>query len=69
MLAARRPCIAVVYIYAEGLLLLVLALLLSTRMSSLAAGVLGIALFGAAWLAGVVGSLGSHLDRSGRWAV
>lgn len=31
-------------------------------MSSLAAGVLGIALFGAAWLAGVVGSLGSTFN-------
>jgi ABC-type transport system involved in multi-copper enzyme maturation permease subunit len=57
-----NPVLVVVYIYAEGLLLLVLALLLSTRMSSLAAGVLGIALFGAAWLAGVVGSLGSSFN-------
>ncbi len=54
--------VLVVYIHAEGLFLLVLALLLSTRMSSLAAGVLGIALFGAAWLAGVVGSLGSSFN-------
>lgn len=57
-----NPVLVVVYIYTEDLLLLVLALLLSTRMSSLAAGVLGIALFGAAWLAGVVGSLGSTFN-------
>jgi ABC-type transport system involved in multi-copper enzyme maturation permease subunit len=57
-----NPVLVVVYIYTEGPLLLVLALLLSTRMSSLAAGVLGIALFGAAWLAGVVGSLGSTVN-------
>ena len=34
-------------------------LLLSTRLSALAAGVAGMALFGIAWLAGVVGSLGA----------
>jgi hypothetical protein len=31
-------------------------LLLSTRLAALAAGVIGVALFGVAWLAGVVGS-------------
>ncbi len=36
-------------------------MLLSTRLSALAAGVVGIALFGTAWLAGVVGSLGLDL--------
>ncbi|MGH9056639.1 MAG: ABC transporter permease subunit [Acidimicrobiales bacterium] len=56
------PILVVIYIYAEGLLLLVLALMLSTRISSLAAGVLCVALFGAAWLAGVVGFLGASFD-------
>ncbi|MGH9130825.1 MAG: ABC transporter permease subunit [Acidimicrobiales bacterium] len=59
-----NPALVTVYLFAEGLLLLTLALLLSTRMSTLAAGVLGIALFGSAWLAGVVGSLGSAFDIS-----
>ncbi len=54
-----NPVLTTVYLFAEGLLLLTLALLLSTRMSTLAAGVVGIALFGAAWLAGVVGFLGT----------
>jgi ABC-type transport system involved in multi-copper enzyme maturation permease subunit len=54
-----NPALVAVYLFAEGALLLTLALLLSTRLSVLAAGVLGVALFGAAWLAGVVGSLGS----------
>jgi ABC-type transport system involved in multi-copper enzyme maturation permease subunit len=34
-------------------------LLLSTRLSTIAAGVIGVAVFGIAWLAGVVGSLGA----------
>jgi hypothetical protein len=36
--------------------------LLSTRLSTLAAGVVGVALFGIAWLAGVVGSLGAAFN-------
>jgi ABC-type transport system involved in multi-copper enzyme maturation permease subunit len=46
------------FLFAEGAVLLTLVLLLSTRLSALAAGVIGVALFGMAWLAGVVGSLG-----------
>ncbi len=44
--------------------MLTLALLLSTRLSAIAAGVIGIALFGAAWLAGVVGALGATFNIS-----
>ncbi|HET9077221.1 MAG TPA: ABC transporter permease subunit [Acidimicrobiales bacterium] len=56
------PVVTAVYVFGEGLLLLTLALLLSTRMSTLASGVVGIAAFGAAWLGGVVGSLGTALN-------
>jgi hypothetical protein len=37
-------------------------LLLSTRLPVIAAGVIGVAVFGAGWLAGVVGSLGSAVN-------
>jgi ABC-type transport system involved in multi-copper enzyme maturation permease subunit len=47
------------FLFAEGAVLLTLVLLLSTRLSALAAGVIGVALFGMAWLAGVVGTLGT----------
>jgi ABC-type transport system involved in multi-copper enzyme maturation permease subunit len=57
-----NPLLAAVYLFAEGALLLTLALLLSTRMPAIAAGVIGVAVFGAGWLAGVVGALGSTLD-------
>jgi ABC-type transport system involved in multi-copper enzyme maturation permease subunit len=55
---APNPVQAAVFLFAEGTVLLTLVLLLSTRLPTLAAGVIGVALFGIAWLAGVVGSLG-----------
>jgi ABC-type transport system involved in multi-copper enzyme maturation permease subunit len=56
---APNPAAAAAYLLAEGVVLLTLVLLLSTRLPTLAAGVIGIALFGIAWLAGVVGALGT----------
>jgi ABC-type transport system involved in multi-copper enzyme maturation permease subunit len=53
------PAAAAAFVFAEGAVLLTLVLLLSTRLSALAAGVIGVAVFGVAWLAGVVGSLGA----------
>ena len=50
------------YLFAEGALLLTLALFLSTRMPVIAAGVIGVAVFGAGWLAGVVGTLGTTFN-------
>jgi ABC-type transport system involved in multi-copper enzyme maturation permease subunit len=57
-----NPVLAGVYLFAEGALLLTLAVLLSTQMPAIAAGVIGIAVFGAGWLAGVVGTLGTTLN-------
>jgi len=55
---APDPAAAAAFVFAEGVVLLTLVLLLSTRLSALAAGVIGVALFGMSWLAGVVGTLG-----------
>lgn len=57
-----NPVAVGLYLFAEGVILLTLGLLLSTRLSAIAAGVMGIALFGAAWLAGVVGALGASFN-------
>jgi ABC-type transport system involved in multi-copper enzyme maturation permease subunit len=57
-----NPVLAGVYLFAEGALLLTLSLLLSTRLPMIAAGVIGVAVFGAGWLAGVVGALGTNLN-------
>jgi ABC-type transport system involved in multi-copper enzyme maturation permease subunit len=56
------PVAAGAFLFAEGAALLTLVLLLSTRLSALAAGVTGVALFGMAWLAGVVGALGTTFN-------
>ena len=58
------PVLVALYLFAEGAVLLTLVLLLSTRLSTMATGVVGVALFGAAWLAGVVGSLGATFNIS-----
>ncbi|MGH9028459.1 MAG: ABC transporter permease subunit [Acidimicrobiales bacterium] len=62
--AAPDPVLVGFYLFAEGALLLTLAMLLSTRMSVIAAGVIGVAIFGAGWLAGVVGTLGTTFNIS-----
>jgi ABC-type transport system involved in multi-copper enzyme maturation permease subunit len=66
---APNPVLVTVYLFAEGTLLLTLALLLSTRIPVIAAGVIGVAAFGAGWLAGVVGSLGAALNIAALRAV
>jgi ABC-type transport system involved in multi-copper enzyme maturation permease subunit len=57
-----QPVTAAAYLFAEGAALLTVVLLLSTRLSALAAGVAGVALFGISWLAGVVGALGASFN-------
>jgi ABC-type transport system involved in multi-copper enzyme maturation permease subunit len=59
-----NPVAVAVYLFAEGAVLLTLVLLISTRLSALATGVVGVALFGSAWLAGVVGALGTTFNIS-----
>jgi ABC-type transport system involved in multi-copper enzyme maturation permease subunit len=56
--APPNPAAAAALMFTEGTVLLTLVLVLSTRLSALAAGVVGVALFGAAWLVGVAGTLG-----------
>ncbi|MBV9803743.1 MAG: ABC transporter permease [Solirubrobacterales bacterium] len=59
-----NPVLVCVYLFAEGALLLTLSLLLSTRLPAIAVGVIGVAVFGAGWLGGVVGSLGTAFNIS-----
>jgi ABC-type transport system involved in multi-copper enzyme maturation permease subunit len=59
---APDPVASAAFVLAEGVVLLTLVLLLSTRLSALAAGVIGVALFGMGWLAGVAGSLGAAFN-------
>jgi len=52
------PAAVGLYLFGEGVVLLTLALAVGTRLPALATGVTAVAAFGAAWLGGVVGSLG-----------
>jgi ABC-2 type transport system permease protein len=45
--------------------LLTLGMLLSTAVSPMASGIVAVGLFGAAWVAGVVGWIGESLDNDG----
>jgi len=54
-----HPVGAIAYIVAEGLIVLTLALLFSTRLSSITGGIIALVLFGGAWLGGIAGSVGA----------
>jgi len=54
-----RPLEFAAFILGEGLVLLSLAILLSTRLSGMVGGVIALVLFGMAWLGGIVGGLGA----------
>jgi len=59
---------ALALLAAQTVVLLTLALLLSTAISPMASGVVAVGLFGATWIAGVVGGIGESLgnDAVGR---
>jgi ABC-type transport system involved in multi-copper enzyme maturation permease subunit len=63
--APPSPVPAIGYLCAEALVLLTLALALSTRLSAITAGVIGVAIFGLAWIGGIVGGIGVALDEPG----
>ena len=59
-----RPLEAMAFLYAEGLILLTLALALSTRLSGMVGGVIALVLFGMAWMGGIVGGIGQAFDNA-----
>src|ERR671916_244129 len=59
-----NPAGALALLAAQTILLLTLALLLSTAISPMASGVVTVGLFGATWIAGVVGGIGESLDNA-----
>ena len=58
------PAKALALLAAQTILLLTLAVLLSTAVSPMASGVVTVGLFGATWIAGVVGGIGAALDNT-----
>ena len=59
------PVTALALLAAQTTVLLTLGLLLSTAVSPMASGVVAVGLFGATWIAGVVGGLGEMLGNEG----
>ncbi|MGY1736097.1 MULTISPECIES: ABC transporter permease [unclassified Geodermatophilus] len=60
-----RPLVGLALLAAQTAVLLTLALLLSTVISPMASGVVAVGLFGATWIAGVVGGIGDALGNEG----
>ena len=60
-----QPAVALALLAAQTTVLLTLAVLLSTAVSPMASGVVAVGLFGATWVAGVVGGAGASLDNEG----
>lgn len=58
-----RPAVALALLAAQTVLLLTLAVLLSSAISPMASGVVTVGLFGATWIAGVVGGIGAALNN------
>ena len=59
------PVVGLLLLAAQTAVLLTLALLLATVVSPMASGIVAVGLFGATWIAGVVGSVGDLLGNEG----
>jgi ABC-type transport system involved in multi-copper enzyme maturation permease subunit len=59
------PAVGLALLAAETVVLLTLALLLSSAISPMASGIVSVGLFGATWVAGVVGGIGGALGNEG----
>jgi ABC-type transport system involved in multi-copper enzyme maturation permease subunit len=58
-----HPIDLIIYVGAEGLALLSLGLLLSTRMSGITGGVIALVAWLIAWIGGIVGDIGTALQN------
>jgi len=59
------PVVALAVMAAEAVVLLTLALMLSSVLSPMASGVLAVGCFGATWVAGVIGGIGEVVGNEG----
>ena len=60
-----EPLAFIAFVIAEGLVIMTLALLLSTRLSGMVGGVIALVLFAIAWIGGIVGGIGAAFDNAG----
>ena len=59
-----EPLAFIGFVIAEGIVIMSLALLLSTRLSGMVGGVIALVLFGIAWIGGIVGGVGAAFDNA-----
>lgn len=59
-----HPFIALLYLVGEGIVLLTLALLGSTRLSPMTVGITVLVLYGLVWLGGVTGAIGQAIQNT-----
>ncbi len=62
--APPHPLVALAFLAAQSLTMLTLALFFSTRLAPIAGGIIAIALFGLAWIAGIAVTLASTLGNA-----
>lgn len=60
-----QPVVGLLYLAGQTTVLLTLALLLATVISPMASGIVAVGVFGATWIAGVVGGVGQALGNDG----
>lgn len=60
-----QPAVGLAFLAAQTTVLLTLALLLATVISPMASGIVAVGVFGATWIAGVVGGVGQALGNDG----
>jgi ABC-type transport system involved in multi-copper enzyme maturation permease subunit len=56
------PLAATLYLAGQAIVLLTIAVLLSTRLTTIAGGAVAVVLFGASWISGVMASIAAFLD-------
>jgi len=59
-----EPLVGPVYLAGESLILLTLAIVISTRVASVAGGAIAVVAYGLAWMAGVLGGVGEAFDNT-----
>jgi ABC-2 type transport system permease protein len=58
-----QPVQLIAYVAGEGVILLTLALLVSTRLSGMTGGIIGLAAYFIAWIGGILGGVGTALNN------
>jgi ABC-type transport system involved in multi-copper enzyme maturation permease subunit len=58
-----HPVLAVLYVIGEGIVLMTLALLASTRLAPITGAIIAVVMFGVAWMGGIAAAIGVAFDN------